>query len=597
MAALSKISEIISELKKQNKNEPDVKLTRLEIIFMDILQVLKTNIEEMKMRFAIERTFQEEKDYEDERRHREFIEVLKQFVSLEKPPTVIEEEKKEEGGFLDSLKKFLVGLVEKISNLMKSILGAVGKLAKLLKNFGKILLKVGKFLGGGLMKLFRLIKSPAVVGFLRMLVTNPWVVGALLASAGLYALYKVLDKDRTRITGDEAANVLESGTVQDVRLFAKRLNEPEKMFNEEELKAFKEEKDPEKKLLMYVNKYREKRKQELEDKKQQENEILKSFNVTRVEDLPSETRTKLKDMLLSEDERKESDRLSKPIQLLKDRVDTERFEVMPTRTGTGRISLGDLKQSLSNDITKLTEKENEIKEKLRTKPGDKALQEQLNDIKLQKEDKTERLKKVQDEENRRNQRETQLGSEIKQLENQQSDLQRKRGLVPGIAGRRTPEQMRQIEDYDKQIEDTKTQIGQKERERALIHTGSPGATASPVMSPTPAATPTVSPMPPAPTPSLPTPTESSTGDVSPVPTTVSSITPDNEITAMLRNAIYMNNDLNLKNTLSGGDVVSSVNNNGNSTVMPDIPMSVEASQRDDTPVFAHVMKRYKQIYV
>jgi len=331
---------------------------------------------------------------------------------------------------------------------------------------------------------------------------------------------------------------------------------------------------------MYVNKYREKRKQELEDKKQQENEILKSFNVTRVEDLPSETRTKLKDMLLSEDERKESDRLSKPIQLLKDRVDTERFEVMPTRTGTGRISLGDLKQSLSNDITKLTEKENEIKEKLRTKPGDKALQEQLNDIKLQKEDKTERLKKVQDEENRRNQRETQLGSEIKQLENQQSDLQRKRGLVPGIAGRRTPEQMRQIEDYDKQIEDTKTQIGQKERERALIHTGSPGATASPVM------------------PSLPSPpTTPSTGAVSPVPTTVSSITPDNEITTMLRNAIYMNNDLNLKNTLSSGDVVSSVNNNENSTVMPDIPMSVEASQRDDTPVFAHVMKRYKQIYV
>ena len=72
MEASQKLTEIIEQLKvaNQDENEPKVsKISRLEIIFMEILQVLKTNIEDAKQRARMERTFQEEIDYEKEKRH------------------------------------------------------------------------------------------------------------------------------------------------------------------------------------------------------------------------------------------------------------------------------------------------------------------------------------------------------------------------------------------------------------------------------------------------------------------------------------------------------------------------------------------------
>ena len=120
---MSQITNIIEAIKKQNQNETKGQLSRLEIIFMEILQVLKTNLEDAKKKAALERTFQEEKDYEDERRHKEFIDVLKQFVSMQ-PPIVLENETKKEegGGFLDFLKTFLKGLVLKFTTLLGKIL-------------------------------------------------------------------------------------------------------------------------------------------------------------------------------------------------------------------------------------------------------------------------------------------------------------------------------------------------------------------------------------------------------------------------------------------------------------------------------------------
>ena len=128
MQALSKISDIISQLKKKKEeDDEDVDISDLEIIFMKILNVLKTGLEEDKQRFATERMFQEEKDYEDEQRHKEFLSVLKQFVSLQ--PMEKPEDEKKTSGILD----FFKNLIETLKNFFKVFL-----IPKLLKIFGTL---------------------------------------------------------------------------------------------------------------------------------------------------------------------------------------------------------------------------------------------------------------------------------------------------------------------------------------------------------------------------------------------------------------------------------------------------------------------------
>ena len=70
------------------------------------------------------------------------------------------------------------------------------------------------------------------------------------------------------------------------------------------------------------------------------------------------------------------------------------------------------------------------------------------------------------------------------------------------------------------------------------------------------------------------------------------------ISQMLNNATIANNDLVLRNMFTmDNQVLNNVSNNGRTEVLPDTPMSVEASQRDDTYTLTTVLNRYKKAYV
>jgi septum formation topological specificity factor MinE len=265
MEASNKITEIIEQLKVANKNEnePKVsKISRLEIIFMEILQVLKTNIEDAKQRAKIERTFQEEKDYESELRHKEFLEVLKQFVSL-KPEQLEDSSEKKDGGILDFFKNMIRGLVKTIKALFTGTLKLLGKLLKftvfLSKRLFGILKNVYKFLKGikwlSLLKNFKeIILHPRVKTFLTGLARG--LAPAALLGLGIYAASEGLQKivrqmpDYSKINYKEAENVLLNGGPRDIEHFATTL--PEDYSFRPELEPGEPDISAKTKLQMYV---------------------------------------------------------------------------------------------------------------------------------------------------------------------------------------------------------------------------------------------------------------------------------------------------------------------------------------------------------
>jgi hypothetical protein len=283
MAQLSQISDIIEEIKKQNENETKGQLSRLEIIFMEILQVLKTNLEDAKKHAALERTFQEEKDYEDEKRHKEFIDVLKNFVSMQPIEMEQREPQKEDGsGFLDFLKNFLKGLVLKFTGLIKNIFKVIGKLAKfsflilkkvtgillkIVKTLGKLALKFGKLLGGAIKKLFQLMKHPNVMKFLSGLRAG---VPLAILLGGIYAGREALSElarrmpDFSKIDYKEAENVLRSGSQRDIEHFSNKL--PSEYVDRPELGPNEPDIPAKTKLELYVRDAKKQRMADLQRK-------------------------------------------------------------------------------------------------------------------------------------------------------------------------------------------------------------------------------------------------------------------------------------------------------------------------------------------
>jgi hypothetical protein len=235
MEALSKISNIISQLKKKKEeDDEDVDISDLEIIFMKVLNVLKTGLEEEKARFATERMFQEEKDYEDEKRHEEFLSVLKQFVSMQ-PLEKVEEEEKSSG-----ILNFFKNLIETLKNIFKAFL-----IPKLLKVFdtlkdifkktievvGKLIKKIGELMTRVLEHLKRvpwgnIFKSigRVLLNLARFAGPVGLIIGAIV---GLSYLLDTLVKKMPDLSllGNykEAESVLTNGTQRDIEYFANKI--------------------------------------------------------------------------------------------------------------------------------------------------------------------------------------------------------------------------------------------------------------------------------------------------------------------------------------------------------------------------------------
>lgn len=235
MQALSKISDIISQLKKKKEeDDEDVDISDLEIIFMKILNVLKTGLEEEKARFATERMFQEEKDYEDEKRHEEFLAVLKQFVSMQ--PMEKPEEDKKTSGILD----FFKNLIETLKNFFKTFL--IPKLLKIfgvlknvfmktIENVGKLIKKIGSWIGAVRDFVKKLPWGNIFKSIGRVLLNLARFAGPIgLIITAIVGLSYLLDKLAKNIPDmsllgnyKEAESVLTRGTQRDIEYFANKI--------------------------------------------------------------------------------------------------------------------------------------------------------------------------------------------------------------------------------------------------------------------------------------------------------------------------------------------------------------------------------------
>lgn len=178
-----------SRKKEENTNTEDdnstnvtgrnTSLRKLNETLRDILELLKTNIQEDKDRFGVERTFQEEKDRENEQKHQEFLTALQEFAQTR--GFVIEEKKEEKSGLLDIFMK----MFEKLKDALKAFGLRILKLSKFIFNTGRLLLRVFGW--------------PALI------------IG------GLYALLKFINKimpDLTKIDYKEAQGMLVASDIE-----------------------------------------------------------------------------------------------------------------------------------------------------------------------------------------------------------------------------------------------------------------------------------------------------------------------------------------------------------------------------------------------
>jgi hypothetical protein len=183
-------------------------------------------------RYETERAFREEKEIESERRHKEFISVLKNFLDTDGAVKEIkkEEEQKGDGLFtklgsiLSTMFSTFKDLVSSISSLLKGLLKPImlairGALSLLFRG----LMSLSKSLFGLLLKSLGWITNtlfPFLTRLLPLLGKIGLVIGIPLAL--IYAGRKALEyiarnmTDFSKLTPQEARNVLENGSQRDI---------------------------------------------------------------------------------------------------------------------------------------------------------------------------------------------------------------------------------------------------------------------------------------------------------------------------------------------------------------------------------------------
>lgn len=696
MEASAKLTEIIEQLKvaNQNENEPKVsKISRLEIIFMEILQVLKTNIEDAKQRAKIERTFQEEKDYESEQRHKEFLEVLKQFVSLKSDELQEKQETKEEktGGILDFFKNMIRGLVKTIKALFIGTLKLLGKLLKftvfLSKRLFSLLKNVYKFLRG--VKWLSLIKSikniilnPKVISFLSGLARG--LAPAALLGLGIYAGREALQElvnrmpDYSKINYKEAYNVLENGTQQQIRHFSEKLDVTGVFESGDEIRAFRNA-SPEGKIQLFVMKGKELRREQLREKKKNE-QFISQEDLKNLKKINPE-------MYLNDDEREELNELENEPFLPK--VSTQRINEIGTPNLKQEIEKNNYRVGLENNPFDLLESAYEkpvlpyFESSTRVAIETKNLNELMDE-------KNELIVQLKKERNARKRHEIQ--TKITELDRKifevKHNIQRQDKTKPVEAVTRSLVAVEQpvSRPYESVNEETTsettrsfspavTQDSTITQDRTITQdsTVTPTRSFAPVQNETATPAATATPMPTIyegeqPPTTGPNSFEEMDKKPLPVETMSSSLPLPSEATSYraptkiernpyeidntqesLRRFINYNESMRLKNDLLrmseeyeelgrilkgvsqqpvkpvdssspisrmfnernieninlqlqnmfsvSEDIKPIVNNNGRTEVIPDVPLSVEASQRDDTHTLSIVLNRYKRSYV
>jgi hypothetical protein len=132
--------------------------------------IKKSHEQDLRIR-ETERSFQEERANEDQRRHNEFIKILKDYVGSTGTATIIKEGEKS-GGFFDFIKKM-------ISDAIKGAIETIQKMYSWIKDL-KILQSIAPFLsklagiitGGSYASILAFLLPAAAVGALLFLIRN-----------------------------------------------------------------------------------------------------------------------------------------------------------------------------------------------------------------------------------------------------------------------------------------------------------------------------------------------------------------------------------------------------------------------------------------
>jgi hypothetical protein len=147
-----------------------------------ILSFMKTSHERKMQMYGVERLFQEELLNEDERKHNEFVKVLKNYVSGETGgATLVVPGENDEAGILKKITGLVMATVNKTINALvggiRTIIdGMIGPLMSLLE----------------LTPLIRIVSSIVrLIGLFGTVLTNPAILTLAALSAYMYGLYKI----------------------------------------------------------------------------------------------------------------------------------------------------------------------------------------------------------------------------------------------------------------------------------------------------------------------------------------------------------------------------------------------------------------------
>ena len=180
-----------------------------------------------------ERAFLEEKQMEEERRHGEFVTILKSF--LETSPQIVEKKEEEKkDGLLSSLGAVIGSVFGVFKTLLKSLAGLFKKILRPILNglavlirtiFGGIKTLIGKLFTSILKSLswLRLGLFPFMKNLLPLLARVTGVIGLplLLIYGGAKALENLARnmKDFSQLSPQEARNILDSGDLRQIDNF------------------------------------------------------------------------------------------------------------------------------------------------------------------------------------------------------------------------------------------------------------------------------------------------------------------------------------------------------------------------------------------
>lgn len=197
-------------------------------ILNEILNFLRESYNKDVQRKETEKSFVEEKEVEEQRRHKEFIEVLKTYTALPSYAAPLagkpEEKKDPTGGILDTVKKMIAAAVEGIKGLLTGMLSMIGKMIQ--SAIGKALavldwVKELKWLKGifsisSLMSL--LAKTYPIFKFLIRFAGPIALLSGLIAAgkAGLNYIAENMPDNKAK-SPQEALNILQSGSFRDIQ--------------------------------------------------------------------------------------------------------------------------------------------------------------------------------------------------------------------------------------------------------------------------------------------------------------------------------------------------------------------------------------------